>query len=109
MGSGRKPRWLSLCCRAGAEAAARDLCLLHRGRQGEESRGGDGPDREAALGRSMNPLFANLPTTIFTRMSALAVEHRAVNLGQGFPDFGWPDDVVARAADALVHGSNQYA
>src|SRR3954469_24813342 len=60
------------------------------------------------MGR-MNPLFANLPTTIFTRMSALAVEHGAVNLGQGFPDFGWPDDVVARAADALLTGSNQYA
>src|SRR5687767_8248192 len=57
----------------------------------------------------MNPLFANLPTTIFTRMSALAVEHGAVNLGQGFPDFGWPDDVVARAAEALISGSNQYA
>jgi N-succinyldiaminopimelate aminotransferase len=57
----------------------------------------------------VNPLFANLPTTIFTRMSALAVEHGAVNLGQGFPDFGWPDDVVERAADALRTGSNQYA
>ncbi|HEV2747885.1 MAG TPA: aminotransferase class I/II-fold pyridoxal phosphate-dependent enzyme, partial [Allosphingosinicella sp.] len=57
----------------------------------------------------MNPLFANLPTTIFTRMSALAVEHEAVNLGQGFPDFGWPDDVVARAAEELIRGSNQYA
>ncbi|HEX8623226.1 MAG TPA: aminotransferase [Allosphingosinicella sp.] len=57
----------------------------------------------------MNPLFASLPTTIFTRMSALAVEHGAVNLGQGFPDFGWPDDVVARAAEALITGSNQYA
>jgi N-succinyldiaminopimelate aminotransferase len=56
----------------------------------------------------MNPLYASLPTTIFTRMSALAVEHRAVNLGQGFPDFGWPDDVVERAAQALS-GSNQYA
>jgi N-succinyldiaminopimelate aminotransferase len=57
----------------------------------------------------MNPLFASLPTTIFTRMSALAVEHKAVNLGQGFPDFGWPDDVVAKAAEALITGSNQYA
>jgi N-succinyldiaminopimelate aminotransferase len=57
----------------------------------------------------MNPLFASLPTTVFTRMSALAVEHEAVNLGQGFPDFGWPDDVVARAAEALISGSNQYA
>jgi aspartate/methionine/tyrosine aminotransferase len=42
-------------------------------------------------------------------MSALAAEHEAVNLGQGFPDFGWPDDVVERAAEALVTGSNQYA
>ncbi|HEX8263370.1 MAG TPA: aminotransferase [Allosphingosinicella sp.] len=57
----------------------------------------------------MNPLFANLPTTVFTRMSALAMEHGAVNLGQGFPDFGWPDDVIARAAQALIRGSNQYA
>ncbi|TMJ13600.1 MAG: aminotransferase [Alphaproteobacteria bacterium] len=56
----------------------------------------------------MNPLYASLPTTIFTRMSALAVEHGAVNLGQGFPDFGWPEDVVERAAEAL-RGSNQYA
>jgi N-succinyldiaminopimelate aminotransferase len=57
----------------------------------------------------VNPLFANLPTSIFAHMSALAVEHGAVNLGQGFPDFGWPDDVVARAAEALSSGSNQYA
>jgi aspartate/methionine/tyrosine aminotransferase len=57
----------------------------------------------------MNPIFANMPINVFTRMSALAVEHGAVNLGQGFPDFGWPDDVVARAAEALVSGSNQYA
>jgi aspartate/methionine/tyrosine aminotransferase len=57
----------------------------------------------------MNPLFANMATNVFTRMSALAVEHGAVNLGQGFPDFGWPDDVVARAAEELICGSNQYA
>ena len=57
----------------------------------------------------MNPLFAGLPTSIFAHMSALAVEHGAINLGQGFPDFGWPDDVVATAAVALQGGSNQYA
>jgi aspartate/methionine/tyrosine aminotransferase len=56
----------------------------------------------------VNPLYANLPTTIFARMSALAAERDAVNLGQGFPDFGWPEDVVAKAAEALA-GSNQYA
>ena len=41
-------------------------------------------------------------------MSALARAHDAVNLGQGFPDFGWPADVLDRAAAALTGGWNQY-
>src|SRR5688572_3055395 len=57
---------------------------------------------------TLNALFASLPTSIFEHMSGLAREHDAVNLGQGFPDFGWPGDVVARAAEALTAGSNQY-
>src|SRR5688500_18390807 len=56
----------------------------------------------------MNPIFADQPTSIFEHMSGLARAHEAVNLGQGFPDFGWPDDVVAKAAEALTSGSNQY-
>jgi N-succinyldiaminopimelate aminotransferase len=56
----------------------------------------------------MNPLFAGLPTSIFEHMSGLARDHRAVNLGQGFPDFGWPDDVLDRAAEAVRTGWNQY-
>jgi len=56
----------------------------------------------------MNPLFAQQPTSIFEHMSGLARELGAINLGQGFPDFGWPEDVVAAAAGAL-QGSNQYA
>ena len=56
----------------------------------------------------MNPLFANLPTTIFETMSSLSRELEAVNLGQGFPDFGWPEDVLDKAADAVRHGWNQY-
>lgn len=56
----------------------------------------------------MNPIFAEQPTSIFERMSALARAQGAVNLGQGFPDFGWPDDVIARAAQALTTDSNQY-
>jgi aspartate/methionine/tyrosine aminotransferase len=56
----------------------------------------------------MNPLYEDMPTTVFERMSALARELGAVNLGQGFPDFGWPDDVVAAAAAALTGASNQY-
>jgi aspartate/methionine/tyrosine aminotransferase len=41
-------------------------------------------------------------------MSALARSHDAVNLGQGFPDFGWPADVLERAASAVLTGWNQY-
>src|SRR5688572_24015500 len=57
----------------------------------------------------MNPLFANLPTSIFEHMSGLARSHRAINLGQGFPDFGWPEDVLEHAASAVRGGWNQYA
>jgi N-succinyldiaminopimelate aminotransferase len=57
---------------------------------------------------SFNPIFAKLPTTIFTVMSALAVEHGAINLGQGFPDIDGPDEIRAVAAKALIDGPNQY-
>ena len=55
-----------------------------------------------------NPVFANLPTTIFTVMSALAMEHNAVNLGQGFPDEDGPKSIREAGAKALVEGPNQY-
>lgn len=42
-------------------------------------------------------------------MSALATEHKAVNLGQGFPDFPMSDDLVAMVNDAMKNGYNQYA
>ena len=58
--------------------------------------------------RPANSVFGNLGTTIFTVMSALAVEHGAINLGQGFPDDEGPDDVRAVAARAIVEGPNQY-
>jgi N-succinyldiaminopimelate aminotransferase len=56
----------------------------------------------------MNPLFADLPTTIFETMSSLARDHQALNLGQGFPDDPGPEDVRQKAADATLHGYNQY-
>ncbi len=48
-------------------------------------------------------------TTIFSEMTALAVRHDAVNLGQGFPDQDPPDEVVAAAHEALDAGHHQYA
>jgi aspartate/methionine/tyrosine aminotransferase len=47
--------------------------------------------------------------TIFTEMSHLAVQHDAVNLGQGFPNFDGPDFVKDAAIDAIRSGKNQYA
>src|SRR6185295_8205333 len=56
----------------------------------------------------MNPLYKQMRTSVFERMSGLAIKHGAVNLGQGFPDFGWPDAILDAAARALKEGSNQY-
>jgi aspartate/methionine/tyrosine aminotransferase len=56
----------------------------------------------------LNPIYEQMQTSVFERMSALAAEHGAVNLGQGFPDFGWPDEILDAAARALKESSNQY-
>ncbi len=55
-----------------------------------------------------NTLLAQTGTTIFTVMSALAVRHGAINLGQGFPDEEGPRDIIQAAADALLDNRNQY-
>ena len=59
----------------------------------------------------MPTLQSRLPevgTTIFTVMSALATEHRAVNLGQGFPDFACDPALVDYVTAAMQGGHNQY-
>ncbi|KAB8142294.1 aminotransferase class I/II-fold pyridoxal phosphate-dependent enzyme [Chloroflexia bacterium SDU3-3] len=48
-------------------------------------------------------------TSIFTEITALAIRHSAINLGQGFPDFASPDFVKQAAADAIRADMNQYA
>ncbi len=48
-------------------------------------------------------------TTIFTRMSALAAQHNAINLSQGYPDFDAPEALREAMARAVVDGHNQYA
>jgi methionine aminotransferase len=56
-------------------------------------------------------LTSRLPevgTTIFTVMSALAVQHQAVNLGQGFPDFACDPQLVDEVTRAMQSGHNQY-
>jgi aspartate/methionine/tyrosine aminotransferase len=56
----------------------------------------------------MNPIFADVQTSIFEVMSRLAIENKAINLGQGFPDDPGPIDVRRKAAEAVVEGWNQY-
>ena len=57
-------------------------------------------------------LLSKLPgtgTTIFTVMSALAAEHKALNMAQGFPDFNCPDELIALVNKYMKKGANQYA
>lgn len=46
--------------------------------------------------------------SIFGTISALAAEHGATNLGQGFPDTPGPPEVLGAAAEAVLRGQNQY-
>ncbi len=48
-------------------------------------------------------------TTIFTVMSSMAAELKAINLGQGFPDFPMDEELVSLVHEAMQKGFNQYA
>lgn len=52
---------------------------------------------------------SNFGTTIFFEMTTLANQHRAINLGQGFPDFPGPDFLKQAAIQAIQDDINQYA
>ena len=60
----------------------------------------------------MTPHFTsklpNVGTTIFTVMSGLATEYKAVNLGQGFPDFPMNHELTALVTEAMKNNFNQY-
>jgi len=61
---------------------------------------------------SVSPAFpSRLPkvgTTVFTVMSALATEHKAINLGQGFPDFPCDRTLISHVSQAMLNDQNQY-
>jgi methionine transaminase len=59
----------------------------------------------------MNAFPSKLPTvgtTIFTVMSSLALEHNAINLSQGFPDYPMDPALIHLVAEAMAGGANQY-
>jgi methionine aminotransferase len=62
--------------------------------------------------RSTIPMRSKLPdtgVTIFTTMSRLALEHGAINLSQGFPDFNCAPELIDAVARYMREGHNQYA
>jgi methionine aminotransferase len=66
-------------------------------------------DRTAVAPRRAASKLPRVGTTIFTVMSQLAATHRAINLGQGFPDFNCDPLLQQKLADAVRAGHNQYA
>src|SRR6478736_8293063 len=60
------------------------------------------------MGSPLVHRMAGYGSTIFAEMTALATQHGAVNLGQGFPDTDGPPEMLAAAVDAINSGRNQY-
>lgn len=71
-----------------------------------DDRGGKQHEMRKLVGSTALKPFG---TTIFSEMTALAIQHGAVNLGQGFPDFPAPAEIVDAAIGALKAGENQYS
>ena len=63
---------------------------------------------EKPFQKPTNSVFSGLQTSVFETMSMRARALQAINLGQGFPDDPGPEDVRAKAAEAVVSGWNQY-
>lgn len=57
---------------------------------------------------SITSKLPNIGTTIFTVMSALAAEHKAINLSQGFPDYAMDEKLISLVTGAMKSGANQY-
>ncbi len=68
----------------------------------------DAPWMRAARSAGLIGVDGTVRPTIFAEMSALALEHDAVNLGQGFPDDDGPPEVLEAAVEAIRAGINQY-
>lgn len=58
---------------------------------------------------TINSKLPTVGTTIFTVMSKLATDHQAINLSQGFPDYGTDEKLIAAINQAMKDGFNQYA
>ena len=60
----------------------------------------------------MKQIYSKLTSqnvTIFTEMSALALQHNAINLGQGFPDYNPPENLLHLIHQNIFRDIHQYA
>lgn len=67
------------------------------------------PWLRTARGANLIGPDGRLGRTIFEEITALAIEHQAINLGQGFPDTEGPEHIRDLAIQAIASGDNQYA
>jgi N-succinyldiaminopimelate aminotransferase len=67
-----------------------------------------GPWLRTAAGAGLVGADGRVGATIFAEMSALAASTGAINLGQGFPDYDGPSEVLEAARQAIAEGVNQY-
>ncbi|MBA4246927.1 MAG: aminotransferase [Microbacterium sp.] len=70
--------------------------------------GNDAPWMRAVRSAGLVSAGGTVRPTIFAEMSALAAQHGAINLGQGFPDDDGPAEVLNAAVEAIRGGVNQY-
>lgn len=68
----------------------------------------DAPWLRAVRAAGLVDPSGHVRSTIFAEMSALALQHGAINLGQGFPDDDGPAEVLEAAVEAIRAGVNQY-
>lgn len=57
----------------------------------------------------MKSKLSHIGQSVFARMTALANEHQAINLAQGFPNFNPPQELIEYFYEGLKNGMNQYA
>lgn len=67
------------------------------------------PWQRTAHGANLLDSTGQPGVTIFEEITGLANDHRAINLGQGFPDSEGPEEIKKIAIDAIQNGANQYA
>lgn len=62
----------------------------------------------STLNLTISSKLPNVKTTIFQTMSGIAQQSKAINLGQGFPDFACAPELIQAVHEAMVAGHNQY-